>query len=413
MLHLAGPSESNAGSPRKSLTGCAAGALPGIIAGAADLDPAAVLTATVAGASFGYSLGWVVALCVPVLFSVFAVSSRIGHETKKGLVELIREHYGRKRALFVALLIVGVNFAMIVGDIVAVSDGFSIITVFPRSYFLALVGFAIWYVLILGSYQKTTKTLGALTLILVAYVIAAYHVTDSFTALAHSVFVPRIQANTAYMMGVVAVFGSLLTPDVIVWQTSSRRGLPEGLAQAHVSESHAGTAVACLISLCAMIAASQLQVPDPASMTTRAASEALGTFGFLGPILFSLGIIGSGLIALPILVASLCFSVAEAFGWRSGLSVEPWEARLFYVMISVTVFLAVSIDFFGLNTVKVLYWSQVLAGIVLVPIFAYILMLSNNSRIMRTTNTRFENFWLGCAALGMLVSNVLFFWFLF
>lgn len=413
ILLLAGPSESNAGGPRKSLSIRATGMLPGIIAGAADLDPAAVLTATVAGASFGYSLGWVVLLCVPVLFSVFAVSSRIGQETRKGLVELVREHYGKKKALFVALLIVGVNFAMIVGDIVAVSDSFSLITVFPRSYFLALVGFAIWYVLILGSYQKTTKTLGALTLILIAYAVAAYHVTDSFTALARGVFLPRIQANTGYMMGVVAVFGSLLTPDVIVWQTSSRRGLPEGLAEAHVNESHAGTLVACLISLSAMIAASHLQVPDPSSMTTRAASEALGTFGFLGPILFSLGIIGSGLIALPILVASLCFSVAEAFDWRSGLSAEPWEARLFYVMISVTVFLAVSIGLFGVNTVKVLYWSQVLAGIVLVPIFAYILLLSNNSRIMQTTNSRFENFWLGCAALGMLVSNVLFFWFQF
>ena len=96
--------------------------MPGIIAGAADLDPAAVLTATVAGASYGTSLGWVVVLCVPVLFSVFAVSSRIGQETKKGLVELIREHYGRKIAMAIALLIVAVNMAMIVGDIVAVSD---------------------------------------------------------------------------------------------------------------------------------------------------------------------------------------------------------------------------------------------------------------------------------------------------
>src|SRR5262249_23375524 len=165
------------------------------------------------------------------------------------------------------------------------------------------------------------------------------------------------------------------------------------------------------ISLSAMIAASHLQVPDPASMTTRTASEALGTFGVLGPVLFSLGIIGSGLIALPILVASLCFSVAETFEWKSGLSSEPWEARLFYVMISVTVLLAVTIDFFHVNTVRVLYWSQVLAGMVLVPIFAYILLLSNNSRIMHTTNSRFENFWLGCAAVGMFVSNILFFWF--
>ncbi len=401
----------NNGGQQSTISGRAARALPGIIAGAADLDPAAVLTATVAGASFGYSLGWVVLLCVPVLFSVFAVSSRIGRETKKGLVELVRDHYGKKVALLIALLIVAVNFAMIVGDIVAVSDGFSLITVFPRVYFLALVAFGVWYVLIIGNYQKTTKALGILTLILIAYAIAAYHVTDSFSGLARGIFLPKLQANTAYMMGVVAVFGSLLTPDVIVWQTSSKRGLPEGLAQAHVSESHAGTLVACLISLSAMIAASHLQVADPTRMTPRAASEALGTFGFLGPILFSLGIIGSGLIALPILVASLCFAVAEAFGWKSSLSSEPWEARLFYVMISGTVFLAVFIDFFGINTVKVLYWSQVLAGIVLVPIFAYILLLSNNSRIMQTTNTRFENFWLGCAVLGMFISNAMFFWF--
>ncbi|HEY6308434.1 MAG TPA: divalent metal cation transporter [Candidatus Angelobacter sp.] len=413
ILRLAGRPQPDAGGRPRSLKGRAAQILPGIIAGAADLDPAAVLTATVAGASFGYSLGWVVLLCVPVLFSVFAVSSRIGKETKRGLVELVREHYGKNKALVVALLIVAVNFTMIVGDLVAVTDGFSLITVFPRAYFLALTGFAVWYVLILGSYQKTTQALGVLTLILIAYAVAAYHVTDSFTALARGIFLPRIQANTGYMMAVVAVFGSLLTPDVIVWQTSSRRGLPEGLAEAHVSESHAGTVVACLISLAAMITASHLQVADPAGMSPRDAADALGTFGFLGPILFSLGIIGSGLIALPILVASLCFSVAEAFDWKSGLSTEPWEARLFYVMISVTVFLAVSIGFFGVHTVKILYWSQVLAGIVLVPIFAYILLLSNNSKIMQTTNSRFENFWLGCAALGMLVSNALFFWFQF
>src|SRR6478609_2733507 len=106
--------------------------VPGIIAGAADLDPAAVLTATVAGASFGVSLGWVVLLCIPVLFSVFAVSSRLGQQTGKGLIELIREHYGRKIAMVMALLIVAVNMTMIVGDIVAVSDGISLITAIPR-----------------------------------------------------------------------------------------------------------------------------------------------------------------------------------------------------------------------------------------------------------------------------------------
>ncbi len=398
--------------PEPSLFGKAARILPGIIAGAADLDPAAVLTATVVGASYGTSLGWVVLLCIPVLFSVFAVSSRIGQETKKGLVELIREQYGRKIALFIALMIVVVNLMMIVGDIVAVSDSFSLLTMSPRLFFLAIVGFTVWYVLIIGNYQRTTKFLGTLTLILIAYVLAAYRVTDSLLALTRDVFLPRMQVNSGYMMAVVAIFGSLLTPDVIVWQTSSKRGLPEGLAKAHVTESHAGTFVACVISLSAMIAASHMHVADPSNMTTRTASEALGSFGFAGTVLFALGIIASGMIALPILVASLCFSVAEAAGWRSGLSMEPWNARLFFVMISITVFLAVVIDFFGVNTVHVLYWSQALAGIVLVPIFAYILLLSNNAKIMRTPNSRFENFWLGCAVTGMLISNVLFFWFI-
>ena len=396
--------------PRKSLLQKAARMLPGVIAGAADLDPAAVLTATVAGASFGYSLGWVVLLSIPVLFNVFAVSTRIGQETGKGLIQLVREHYGKQIAIGIAVLVVAVNLTMIVGDIVAVSDGFSLITVVPRVYFLAAIGFVIWYLLIVGHYQKTIKVLGTVTLILVAYVVAAFHLTDSFPALAKGILLPRIQLNPGYMMAVVAVFGSLLTPDVIVWQTSSRRGLPEGVAQAHISESHAGTFVACLISLCAMIAASHLQVPDPSSMSTRAASQALDIFGYLGPLLFSMGIIGSGLIALPILVASLCFSLAEAFGWKSGLAFVPWEARPFYVMISMTVFLAVFIDMFGINTVKVLYWSQVLAGMVLVPIFAFILLISNNAQLMRTTNTRAQNMWLGFACMGMLISNLLFFW---
>ncbi len=395
---------------RPTILSRAARMLPGIISGAADLDPAAVLTATVAGASFGYSVGWVVLLCVPVLHSIFAVSARIGHETGKGLIDLIRERYGRRRAIALALLILVINLAMIIGDLVAVSDSFSLITALPRAFFLAGIGFSVWYLLILGNYQKTTNALGMMAMILIAYVVAAYQVSGSlFTAATH-VVLPKIEMSRDYMMGVVAVFGSLLTPDVIVWQTSSRRGLPPGIAQAHISESHSGTFVACLISLCAMMAASRLHVADPSSMSTRIAAEALSPFGALGPILFSLGIIASGLIALPILVASLCFAASEAFGWESGLSIPPWRARFFYVMISITVFVAVCIDFSPVNAVQVLYWSQVLAGIALVPIFVYILLVSNNAGLMKTTNTWWQNFWLGAAGAGMVISNLLFFW---
>src|SRR5258707_7952959 len=229
-LHLAQKTAPE--NPQKSsLFDKAARTMPGIIAGAADVDPAEVLTATVAGASFGVSLGWVVVLCVPVLFSVFAVSSRIGQETKKGLVELIREQYGRKMALLIALLIVVVNMAMIVGDIVAVSDSCSLLTMSPRLFFLAIVGFTVWYVLIIGDYQKTTKVLGGLCLILIAYVLAAYRVTDSFTGLAKDVLLPHIQVNSGYMMGVVAVFGGVLNPAGIGLETTFNSRLPERRAQ--------------------------------------------------------------------------------------------------------------------------------------------------------------------------------------
>jgi Mn2+/Fe2+ NRAMP family transporter len=369
-----------------------------------------VLTATVAGASFGYSLGWVVLLCVPVLYCIFGVSARIGQETGRGLIDLVREHYGGNWSRAIAFMILAVNMAMIIGDLVAVSEGFSLITALPRAYFLAAIAFSVWYLLIVGNYRKTTEALGMLTLVLVAYVVAAFHVSGSPLSVLGGIVLPKIQMDRDYMMGIVAVFGSLLTPDVIVWQTSSRRGLPKGVAQAHVGESHAGTFIACLISLSAMVAASHLQVPDPSRMSPRDAAEALASFGTLGPIVFSIGLIGSGLVALPILIASLCFAISEAFGWESGLSIPPWRARFFYVMISATVFVALAVDFFRINTVQILYWSQVLAGIVLVPIFIYILLISNNKRVMQTTNSSFQNFWLSFAAGGMALSNLLFLW---
>ncbi|MBV9670092.1 MAG: divalent metal cation transporter [Acidobacteriales bacterium] len=384
--------------------------LPGIVAGAADLDPAAVLTATVAGASFGYSLGWVVLLCIPVLLSVFFVASRIGGETRMGLVQLINQRFGRRGSLPIMLCMIVVNGAMIVGDVVAVSDSFGLILDLPRKFFLGLVGFIVWYVLIHGDFNQTTKTLGWMSLLLGAYVIAAFHVTSSVADLARGIVLPHLQGNADYFMGVTAVFGSLLTPDVIMWQTSTKRDLPPDVICAHKSESHAGTFVACLISLSAIICASHLKVQDPSSMTTRAAAAALAPLGYIGPILFSLGIIGSGLVALPILLASLSFSISEAFDWQSGLSKPPWEARFFYIVVTATIIIAVVTDQFRVNTVKVLYWSQVIAGLVLVPILIFIILLANDRRLMKTTNSRFENASLWAAVVGMAVSNIAFFW---
>lgn len=381
--------------------------VPGIIAGAADLDPAAALTATVAGAGFGLSVAWVVLLCFPIVQSVLGVSARIGHETRLGLVSLIRMQFGKTAAYSIAGMVVAVNILMIVADLMAVSDALSILVQQAATYFPALVAFTVWYILNRVGYDKVTTTLSAIALFLLAYVVAAALGTSSVIAVAKGIFAPKFSGQPGYIMAVIAVFGSLLTPDVIVWQTSTKREIG---ATFHNEESRYGCAVAVFISLSAIIAASHMHVADPSSMTARQAAEALAPIGVLGPPLFALGIIGSGLVALPILVSSLCFSIAEAAGWKYGLSKEPWEARGFFVLICFILVFAVVVNYIGINTVRTLYWSQVLAGLFIVPILFFILWLSNDRRIMHTVNTKWDNFWLGGAVGGMIVANLVFLW---
>ncbi len=383
---------------------------PGIVAGAADLDPAAVLTATVVGASFGYSIGWVVLLAIPVLWAVFSVSARIGHHSNRGLVELIRRTYGRPAGWGMAIAMISVNMTMIIADLIAVSDGFSLILQQHRIFFLPIVAFAIWYLLVLGDYRKSSRALIWFALFQGAYVVAAVMAVKSWPALLKGLVLPHFTLNSAYVIGVIAIFGSLLTPDVLVWQTSSRRDQKSTGGGFHSGESKAGTLVAALISLSVVVAASSLHVTDPSHMSTLNAAQALGPLGPIAPVIFSLGIIGSGLIALPILVASMCFSIAEAADWRAGLTVPAWEARRFYMLISASVLIATLINFGSINPVTVLYWSQVFAGFLVVPVLIFIVMLGNDPRLTGRRNTTSENFWLGGAVAAMIVANLVFFW---
>ncbi len=382
----------------------------GVVAGAADLDPAAVLTATVAGATFGYNIGWVVLLSIPVLWSVFSVSARIGRDSRKGLVELVRQQYGRNTALALALGVFAVNFVMIIGDLVAVSDALSIVTNQWRAFFLVPLAFVVWYMLIVGNARKSMERLGLLSLFLIAYVVAACSTVHSPMRLASAILLPHIEATAAYSMAVIAVFGSLLTPDVIIWQTSSKREIPRSADRSQETESHAGTFVATLISLSAIVVAASFHLTDPSLMTTRSASQALAFLGSAGPLLFALGILGSGMVALPLLAASLSFSISEASGWASGLNMEVWEARYFYIVISSILLLAVIISLFGINTVQLLYWSQVGAGALVVPILGFLLLLGHSRDVVHSPNRPFDDFCLSFALVAMLVANSFFVW---
>ncbi|HEY6350777.1 MAG TPA: divalent metal cation transporter [Candidatus Angelobacter sp.] len=386
--------------------------LPGIVTGASDVDPALVLTATVAGATYHYSLLWSVLLSVPFLLAVFAVSARIGMESRQGLVDLLRGHYGRSIAFACAGVVVAINMAMIVADLMAVTDAFSIIMVMPRMYFIAAVAFSVWYILIFRDYRRITQTLVLLSLPLFIYVAAALLAhPDWKQVIARSVF-PRIPHDPGYPLAVVGIFGSLLTPYVLVWQTSSRRETALAGGRGGRFEHHAGAIVSTVLCYSIMVAAGTvLHIAPVGDLTTRMAAQALApAAGQLGTALFALGIIGAGMVALPVLVASMCYSVAEAMGWRSGLNEHPWDAVRFYVLISAAMFLAAAFNFIKLNPVVALYWSQILAGALTVPILVFILLISNNRQVMRTTNTWWQNFWIGAAGGAVLASGLMALW---
>lgn len=382
---------------------------PGIVTGSSNLDPSAVVTATVVGAAYSLSLLWVVVLCIPFLLALFSVTARIGIETRKGLMDLIRDHYGPALAITAAGVMIIANLAVVIADLMAVSDAFSIILNQRRTFFVAAIAFFVWYVLIFRDYRKITLALVVVSLPLYVYVASALLTGPPLGRLLQAIFLPNFRNTPHLAQGIVAVFGAFLTPYIVLWQTSSRTD-PEH--EPHHADAYAATLVTAVLAMSVMVAsASVLHLREPVDMTTRQAADALRpVVGNLGPLLFSLGIIGSGLVAIPVLIASMCYDVAQAMGWPYGLSEHPWEARRFYILISAAVLLAVVGNFIHINPVKALYWAMVLAGILSVPIFLFVLIVSNDRRIVRTTNTRWQNFWVGAAAGGVAAAAGIFVW---
>jgi len=311
--------------------------------------------------------------------------------------------------------------AMIVADLMAVTAGLGILLEQRRILFIAGAAFSVWFILIFHNYNKVTRVLVWLSLPLFAYLASALLAAPPLKQILVHTFVPHVARDPGYAMTIVALFGSLLTPYVLIWQTSSRReqtAVAVTVMESHSAAHRAGTLVTTLISYSVIVAAASALNPGSvplgaelaSNISFRQAAMALDPLGQLGPVLFALGIIGAGLVALPVLVASMCYATAEAMGWKSGLTENPWEAKRFYVLISAAIFLAAAANFFPINPVKAIYGSQVLAGILSAPILICILLLSNDRRIMRTTNTASQNFWAGAASGALAAAGLLLLW---
>lgn len=368
---------------------------PGVITGAADDDPSGIATYSQAGAQFGLNMLWTVVLTWPLMVAVQSISARIGRVTGRGLAANLEQVFPRPVvAVMVGLLFVA-NTVNIGADLSAMGAAAQLVAGGNRHVYT--IGFALisLLALVLVPYHRYVGYLKWLTFSLFAYVGVVFTVHIDWPAVLGGVVAPRFEVSGESLTLVVAVFGTTISPYLFFWQSSEEveeeeadpdaGPLIDHPEQAPVELARIGwetwlgmgfsNLVAFFIILTTAVTLHATGQTD--IQTSEQAAAALrpiaGEWSFL---LFSLGIIGTGLLALPVLAGSAAYAVGEARGWRTGLERTPREAPRFYAVIGIAIVLGVVVDFSPLDPIKALFWSAVLNGVITVPIMAAMMIVA-------------------------------------
>ena len=394
---------------------------PGLITGAADDDPSGIATYSQAGAQFGYGLLWSVLFTTPLMIGIQIVSARIGRVTGHGLAANIREHFPRPALYFVVALLVLANTINIAADLGAMGDALVLVVGGNSSLYIVFFALVSLTLQIFIPFPRYAPILKVLTLALFAYVGTVLLVGLPFQALVETL-IPKLSREKDYVSMLVAVLGTTISPYLFFWQASQEveeqratpgheplRTAPEQ-ARAHFRrikiDTHIGMTFSNLIALCIMLttAATLHQAGVTQIESAAQAADALrplsGQFAF---VLFAAGIIGTGLLAVPILAGSAAYAVAETFRWPIGLGLTLAEARGFYSIVAAATVLGVAIDLSGVDSIKALILAAILNGVVSVPIMVILMLMVANKKIMGsfTASDRLKRLgWLATAVMA-------------
>ena len=373
---------------------------PGLVTGAADDDPSGIATYSQAGAQFGFGLLWTMVLTYPLMAAVQLVSAHIGRVTGNGLAKNMRDLLPAPVVGLLVVLLFVANTFNIGADLAAMGSGAELVTGISAHFFT--IGFALVSLLLqlFIPYSRYSKLLKWLTLVLFAYVAVLFTVRIDWGQVAFGIVWPSVPGKSAATL-IVAIFGTTISPYLFFWQASQEvediANKPEAEALVDAPwqarrefrrigfDTFAGMAFSNIIALAIMIAtAATLHASGKTDITTAAqAAQALqpvaGKFAFL---VFSLGIIGTGLLAVPVLAGSAAFAVGESRGWKVGLEYKPWEATGFYSIIGLATTIGVAIDWSSLDPIKALFWSAVINGVVAVPIIAAMMVVVSKHSAM-------------------------------
>jgi NRAMP (natural resistance-associated macrophage protein)-like metal ion transporter len=374
---------------------------PGLITGAADDDPSGIATYAQVGAQYNYAIAWTMLFSYPLMCAIQEISARIGRVTGHGIAGNLRQYYSSTllRAM-VALLLVA-NIINIGADLGAMGDAFHLLVPGPPQLYVVLFAVFCAWLEIFSRYGRYVAILKWATLSLLAYVATALVIKIPWGTVIYHTLVPSISLDKDYLVGIVAILGTTISPYMFFWQSSQEaedervapdeaplleapRQAPAQLRRLRV-DTYVGMAVSNVIGLFIMVTTAATLHANGVTDIKTSAQAALALKPLAGPFAFALftaGIVGTGLLAVPVLAGSAAYAVGEALQWPVGLARRPLEAKAFYATIAFATLIGVGINFVDIDPIKALFWSAVLNGIVAVPLMAVLMIMSANRKVM-------------------------------
>lgn len=374
---------------------------PGLITGASDDDPSGIATYSQAGAQFGYALSWMMLFSFPLMVAAQMISARIGRTTGHGIAGVLRMHYPNWLLQGIVVLLLIANTINLGADLGAMADAVNLLLPGPRvAYILIFAGVCI-YMQVFLQYARYVTILKWLTLALFAYFAALIAVNVDWSKLTRHLLIPEIRWSKDYLITIVAVLGTTISPYLFFWQSAEevedieayprRTDLVDAPEQGEAAlqriemDTIVGMAFSNLVALAILVtAAASLNVHGITDIQTSAqAAEALRPIaGKFASWVFTIGIVGTGLLAVPVLAGSAAYAVGEARRWPIGFSRQWREAKAFYATVALAILVGMIMNFVDINPIKALFWSAVLNGVIAVPVMVMMMLMAARTDIM-------------------------------
>jgi len=370
---------------------------PGLITGTSDDDPSGIGTYSSVGAQFGLSILWMAAWLLPIMLAIQEVCARIGIVTRKGLAGVLLQHYRRKVVMGIVLLLIIANVVNIGADLGAMAASLKMLT--NCNFTLAAIFFAAVIVLceIFIQYHLYVKFLKWLTLSVFAYIFTGLIIKPDWIPILAYSFVPRLTFSEEYIFAMIAVFGTSITPYLFFWQTSEEveesklikmewdgPAIRSRIRQMRTDVAF-GMFLANVVFYFIVLTTAQVLFKNGITNIESAEQAALALKPLAGPyayLLFACGIIGTGLLAIPVLAGSGAYALAELMDWEEGLENRFYQARPFYLVIALSVIVGLLLNFLQINPITALYYSAYLNGIIALPLLVVIMVVGNDAKIM-------------------------------